>query len=350
MIKVLVVGAGFSGCTVARVLADAGIKVTVIDKKDHIGGHAFDFVNPAGIRVHKYGPHIFHTSNDKVVRFLSAFTKWIDYKHRVKAMLSSGQLVTLPVNAETSAIVGKDNVIDIFFRPYTKKMWGMDLEQLDPNILSRVPIREDMNELYFPNDSFQAMPKGGYAALFNEMLNHSNIFVQLNTPFVKGQESSFHHTFNSMPIDEFFDYQFGELPYRSIKFHHINLPLPKLFDVSVVNFTDTGPYTRVTEWKNFPEHGVNSGLTSITFEEPCDYKENNLERYYPVKDLNGTNAGIYRAYKEQVPANITFIGRCGLYVYLDMHQAISSAMTTANRFLQSRGVHAPDLMGCEPGV
>jgi UDP-galactopyranose mutase len=332
--NILVVGAGFSGATVARQLAEAGHKVTVIDKKDHLGGHAYDFVNASGIRVHKYGPHIFHTSNQKVVDFLTRFTEWVDYKHKVKAMLANGRLVTLPVNAETSAVVGPDRVLDTFFRPYTRKMWGVELEELDKDVLKRVPVRSDMNEFYFPNDSFQAMPKHGYTKLFEALLSHANIQVNLNTPYSHDLSREYLHTFNSMPIDEYFGFQLGELPYRSIKFHHFSLPVPKLFEVSVVNFTDDGPYTRITEWKNFPNHGLSEGISSFTLEEPCDYKVNNMERYYPVKDLRGESSGIYKAYAKLCPANVTFIGRCGLYVYLDMHQAVSSAMAIASNFLR----------------
>jgi UDP-galactopyranose mutase len=331
--RILVVGAGFSGATVARVLAEAGFEVLVIDKKDHLGGHAYDFVNAAGIRVHKYGPHIFHTSNQKVVDFLSQFTTWVDYKHRVKALLPTGQLVTLPVNNETSAIVGKENVVDTFFRPYTKKMWGLAIEELDPGILSRVPIREDDNELYFPNDSFQAMPEHGYARLFEAMLDHKNITIALGAPFSDSLACEYLHTFNSMPIDEYFEFQHGELPYRSIKFHHFNLPTTKLLPVATMNFTDSGPYTRITEWKNFPNHGTHEGLTSLTLEEPCDYRDNLKERYYPVKDVRGETGGLYKRYVQDIPADMTFIGRCGLYVYLDMHQAVSSAMAIAKDFI-----------------
>ena len=183
--SVLIVGAGFSGATIARILADEGFEVHVIESRDHLAGNAYDFVNEHQIRIHKYGPHLFHTSNKEVVNFLSRFTEWIPYHHKVKAMLGDGRLVTLPVNKETIAIVGKENLLDIFFRPYTKKMWGMSLEEIDPDIINRVPIRDDMNELYFPSDLFQALPSNGYTQLVAKMLDHPLIKVSLNTSFDK---------------------------------------------------------------------------------------------------------------------------------------------------------------------
>lgn len=333
--QILIVGAGFSGATVSRLLAESGYLVTVIDQRNHIAGNAYDKVNDLGVRVHHYGPHIFHTSNEKVFEFLSRFTSWIPYQHKVKAMLASGELVTLPANLETAAKVGPENILDTFYRPYTRKMWGVDIEQLDPEIINRVPVRQDMNELYFPSDTFQYLPEQGYSVLIGRMLDHPNITVQLSTKYCKLMDDNFNHVFNSMSIDEYFEYDLGVLPYRSIKFHTFTIPVPKLFPVSTVNFTHSDRYTRVTEWKNFPNHGCHPSCTTITIEEPCDFVDNHLERYYPIKDVSGENRSLYKMYKERVPANHTFIGRCGLYAYLDMDQAVSSALHTANNFLGS---------------
>ena len=332
--RILVVGAGFSGAVVARECASAGHLVKVIDKRNHIGGNAYDYIDENGIRIHKYGPHLFHTNNKKVVQWLSQFTEWVPYQHKVKAQLSDGTYVTLPVNKETKEIVGEENVLDIFFRPYTKKMWGKSLDELDPSIINRVPIRDDDNELYFPNDEYQMMPKNGYTEIFKNILNHSNIEVECNVEFHQSMEEEYDYVFNSMPIDMYFNYDYGELPYRSIKFHNIVLQQPKVLPTATVNFTHDGPYTRVTEWKNIPAHGENDYTTVLTYEEPCDYKDNDYERYYPVKDIEGTNRETYKKYKERVNEDkMTFIGRCGMYVYVDMHQAISSALATARRFL-----------------
>ena len=333
MRPVLIVGAGFSGSTVARVLAEAGYLVKVIDRRPHLAGNAFDELDGYGIRFHRYGPHLFHTSNTKVIDFLSRFTEWIPYKHKVKALLSDGKYVTLPVNRETVDIVGHINVVDILYRPYTRKMWNISLEELDPTILQRIPMRDDMNDYYFPNDKFQALPVKGYTCLVENILNHPNIEVSLSTPFDKKIEADFCHIFNSMSIDEYSDYCFGILPYRSIKFHHSSVPVPRLFPVATVNFTHEEPFTRVTEWKHLPGHGKNLAWTSITVEEPCDFKDNNYERYYPVKDLEGVNRLLFQAYQEITPLHMTFIGRCGLYSYLDMHQAINSSLAIAHQFL-----------------
>jgi UDP-galactopyranose mutase len=323
--KYLIVGAGFSGATIARELAEDGHTIHIIDKRHHIAGNAYDDVM-FGIRYHKYGPHLFHTKNEKVYNYLSKFTTWIPYQHKVKAQLADGRYVTLPVNRETKNIVGEDNVLDIFFRPYTRKMWGMELEDLDPSIINRVPIRNDDNELYFPNDTYQYMPSDGYTKLIANMLDHSNISVELDRDFERSMEDNYDHVFNAMPIDEYYEFIHGELPYRSIKFHEKIIPMPKVLPTATVNFTTESPYTRVTEWKNIPGHGTNDILTLLTFEEPCDYKDNHMQRYYPVKDMSGKNREIYEKYKSIPNSKVTFIGRCGQYVYIDMDQAVNSAL------------------------
>jgi UDP-galactopyranose mutase len=333
--RVLVVGAGLTGAVIARELADSGLYVDVIEARDHIGGNAYDFVNEHGIRVHRYGPHLFHTSNLQVVDWLSRFTEWTPYQHRVKAQLLDGRYVTLPVNAETASIVGKDHIIDTFYRPYTRKMWGMELEQLDPGIISRVPIRDDLNELYFPNDSFQALPTHGYTRIFERIFEHERIRVHLKTRYSPGLEKGYLHCFNSMPIDEFFGFSLGELPYRSIKFHTVTLGMNRVLPTATVNFTHDGPHTRVTEWKQLPGHGQNACQTTLTFEEPCDFRENSRERYYPVKDLQGVNRSLYLKYRNLTSPTMTFVGRCGLYAYLDMHQAVSHALSIADQTICS---------------
>ena len=331
--KILVVGAGFAGATVAYELIKDGHDVVVMDERGHIGGNAYDYTNEHGIRIHRYGPHIFHTSNKKVYDWVTQFGDWVEYKHKVKAQLADGQYVTLPVNRHTKEIVGEDNIIDTFYRPYTKKMWGKELEELDPSITKRIPIRDDDNQLYFPNAKYQVMPKHGYTEIFNEIL--SEIPVHLNCSFKKEMEDDFDHVFSSMPIDVYYDYRFGELPYRSLKFYNIDLPMVRSLPTTVVNFTNDSPYTRITEWKNFPEHGSNDKLTTLTYEEPCDYRDNYYERYYPVKDINGENQKIYKTYKDIENPTVTFIGRCGMYVYIDMDQAINSSLATVTRFKES---------------
>jgi UDP-galactopyranose mutase len=333
--RILIVGAGFSGAVIARELAESGFIIHIIDKRDHIGGNAFDYKNEFDIRVHKYGPHLFHTNNESVFNWLSKYTEWVEYRHKVKAMLSDGRLVTLPINNETTEIVGENNLVDTFIRPYSEKMWGLKLEELDPQILNRVPRRFDDNELYFPEDKFQFMPKDGYTQLFENILNHPNIEIKLNYPFEKSLVNDYNFIFNSMPIDEYFDYSFGYLPYRSIKFKSVNLPAERIFPVAVVNFTHNGPFTRIVEWKNIPNQQNQQNIFStLTYEEPCDFRENNMERFYPVKDILGENRRLYEEYKKLVPENMEFIGRLGLYSYIDMHQCVNSALITAKLFIK----------------
>ena len=336
--NILVVGAGLSGSVVSRELAEAGYNVTIIDKREHIGGNCYDYTNEYGIRIHKYGPHIIHTNNKEVIDWLAKYVEFVDYQHKVKAVLDDGRYVTLPVNKETKDIVGEENVLDIFVRPYNKKMWNKTLEEMDMSIVQRVAIRDDMNDLYFPNDKYQYLPKGGYTKMFENILNHSNIEVKIGTEYNKSMNDSFDFVFNCMPIDEYFDFCHGELPYRSMKFHTVTLPSPKLLPTAAINFTNDGPYTRMSEWKNFPDHGENKVFTTLTYEEPCDYHDNNMERYYPVKDLEGKNRELYKRYKDMTPDNMQFIGRCGMYVYIDMHQAISSSLTTAKEFINHENV------------
>ena len=324
--NILVVGTGFSGSVIARELADKGYNVTIIDRRSHIGGNCFDeMVN--GVRVHKYGPHLFHTNNSKVVDWLSKFTEWVDYKHKVKAYYN-GEFLTLPPNHCTQEILG-NKLFDVLYAPYTLKMWGT--LEVDKKILDRVKVRDDDNELYFPNDLYQYLPKDGYTKVFENILDHPNITVQLNTVYDKAQESHYDRVFNSMAIDEYYDYCYGELPYRSIKFHHtdtIDFKMP----TAVVNFTDDSKFTRVTNWSMLPSHG--SGEL-YTLEEPCDYKENNYERYYPVKDVDSINKVVYNKYKSIHNNKVTFIGRCGLYTYLDMDMAIASSLSIVSQFLKS---------------
>ena len=325
MNKFLVVGAGLSGLTIARELADAGHKVTIIEKRKHVAGNAYDYVNEHGIRVHKYGPHLFHTNNKTVFDYLSRFTEWVPYEHRVKALLSDGSYVPFPPNRLTKSIV--EDPVETFYRPYTKKMWGKELEEVNPAILQRVPGRDDDEDRYFPNDEFQFMPKLGYTEMCMNMCSHENIRLELGSSFLKRDEHFFDHVFNSMPIDEYYNNKYGELEYRSIKFHTTTIPVPSLLPTTTVNFTHDGPYTRITEWKKIPMHGDNQYCTTVTAEEPCDYKQNFMERYYPVNDL--INKDRYLKYKAIDNSKTTFIGRCGQYVYIDMHQAVNSALRLA---------------------
>lgn len=375
----LVVGAGFAGACYARVLAEAGVRVKVIDSRDHIGGNAFDFVDDNGIRRHRYGPHLFHTSNGRVAAWLQEFSEWTPYEHRVRVRLESNQHLPLPVNLETINAVFSQHftladqarahldrlaiktdkprnsaeylysrigvtLTDLIFRPYTRKMWAMDLEQMDAAVVKRIPIRFDLEDRYFPDDRYQMMPTHGYSALFANILDHDNILVQVGTRFDKAMERDYRHVFNSMPIDEYYDYDLGELPYRSIRFHQRTESVKADQSWTVTNYTDDSKLTRETSWYLLPNHVVrDTGRYTVTQEEPCDYRDNQMERYYPVKTADGRYDKVYAQYKARAAANprLTFIGRCGTYQYLDMHQVINQSLLGAEDWLSAQRIPAP---------
>ncbi len=373
--RILIVGAGFAGAVHARTLAEAGYRVEVIDRRPHIAGNAYDEIDANGNRVHRYGPHLFHTNNETVVAWLKRFGAFTDYAHKVEALIDDGRFVPLPVNRRTIEAVFdtkladasaaerflKEQAVpieapanaaehlnsqigqrltDLFFRPYTKKMWAMDLEDMSAAVVQRIPIRTDDEDHYFPNDKFQMLPDEGYTAIFESILDHDNISVRLSTEFDKAMLADYDHCFNSMPIDEYYDEAFGPLPYRSIRFHHDTRPANAEFGTAAtINFTDSGPITRETDWGRLPGHRVaDAGPNkTVTREEPCDYRDNDLERYYPVKTSDGRYDKVYQQYKTLADreGGITFIGRCGTYQYLDMHQVINQSLASAERFLRA---------------
>lgn len=369
------VGAGFAGAVHARVLAEAGYSVQVIDKRPHIAGNAYDEVNENGLRVHRYGPHLFHTNNERVVEWLRQFATFLPYAHKVQALIPGDRFVPLPVNRRTietvfdtsladeaavraflarqaipneapanaadylNAQIGR-TLTDLFFRPYTKKMWGYDLEEMAAAVVQRIPIRMDDEDRYFPNDRFQILPERGYTHLFEAILDHPAIRVHLGVAFDRTMLDGFDHCFNSMPIDEYFEERLGPLPYRSIRFHHDDRAVDdERGDAPTINFTDSGPITRETDWGRLPLHRVAAApRKTVTREEPCDYRDNALERYYPVKTSDGRYDAIYKRYKAlaEKEGSISFIGRCGTYQYLDMHQVINQSLISAQEFVAAR--------------
>jgi UDP-galactopyranose mutase len=373
---ILIVGAGFAGSTYARELAEHGFRVDVIDKRPHIGGNAYDEVAPSGVRIHKYGPHLFHTNNEEVVAWLARFGDFVRYEHRVQAELADGRYVPLPINRRTiNTVFGVDlknefdaraflakhavanpapanaadylyanigrTLTELLFRPYTLKMWARDLEDLDAAAVKRIPVRYDDEDRYFPTDRFQILPRSGYAGVFERILDHPNIKVGLSQPFDPSLERGYFQCFNSMPIDEYFNEEFGPLPYRSIRFHREDVPVAYFKGgATVTNFTDSGRWTRETDWSLMPNHRVNeTPLKTVTREEPCDYRDNDMERYYPVKTSDGRVDGIFQSYKslaESTP-HMSFIGRCGTYQYLDMHQVINQSLLGVRRWLRHNG-------------
>lgn len=374
MSQILIVGAGLAGAVHARVLAENGHDVTVIDRRAHIAGNCHDEVDDSGVRYHRYGPHLFHTSNMRVVDWLSRFTEWLPYEHRVKVLLPDGRLVPMPVNLETvNAVLGTQletpddvaealaaraipcsepanaeqflfaklgrELTDLFYRPYTRKMWEMDLSETSADVVRRLQIRTDLEDRYFPADSFQALPAHGYTAMFERIFDHPRIEVRLETAFSDELAAEFDSCFNSMPIDEYFDFAFGELPYRSIRFHRSRVPRDTCPQAATVNYTDTSGYTRETWWHMLPGHDLAGGPDVLrTVEEPCDYRDNDLERFYPVKTSDGRYDALYAQYAAQPArhADMIFIGRCGTYQYLDMHQVINQSLQGVEKWLAAR--------------
>lgn len=370
--RILVVGAGFAGAVYARTLADAGHKVSVIDKRPHIGGNAYDFVDTNGVRVHLYGPHLLHTKLQRVIEWLTRFGSFIPYEHKVRALLPNGKLAPMPVNLDTvNAVFGTSyntaedveahlarvalqipeprnaaeylqshigtELTDLFFRPYTKKMWGFELEEMAPAVVKRIQLRTDRVDTYFASDETQMLPRDGYTALFEKIFDHPDIELRLQTVFVHGMQQAFGFCFNAMPIDEYFRYTLGDLPYRSIRFHTRTEADSAPWEAPVTNFTDAGPYTRETNWDALPRHRVEAtGRRTITKEEPCDYQDNNMERYYPVKTADGRYQALYEKYRALAEAepDMEFIGRCGTYQYLDMDQVINQSLAGAERWLK----------------
>jgi UDP-galactopyranose mutase len=369
----LIVGAGFAGSVIAeRLAAGLGKKVLLIDRREHIGGNAYDHLDDAGVMVHRYGPHIFHTNAQRIVDYLSQFTEWRPYEHRVLARVDE-HLVTIPINLTTlntlyglsmtseeaevflaeraepvSTIRTSEDVVinqigrelyEKFFRGYTRKQWGLDPSDLDKSVTSRIPTRTNEDDRYF-TDTFQMMPRDGYTHMFARMLDHPNIDILLDTDFKAVRESIAHrHLIYCGPIDEYYDFRFGRLPYRSLRFQHETVQQAEFQPVAVVNFPDQSvPYTRITEYKHLT--GQTHPLTSISYEFPCD----DGDPYYPVP--RPENAELYKRYKALADetANVTFLGRLGTYKYYNMDQVVGQALALYQRIEEGHAV-APEAAG-----
>jgi len=258
-------------------------------------------------------------------------------EEEVKAFLEKiREPITDPANARDylHSVYGQE-LTELFFGRYTYKMWGLDLSEMPISVVSRLPIRYGDDPHYF-NDEYQMMPAKGYLSLFEKLLDHPSIDVRLGVAFDQTMEQEYAHVFNSMPIDDYFGNEFGPLPYRSIKFDH-RFDEPFEEDVPTVNFTDTGLYTRKTAWALYPGCEGEIGR-HVTYEIPCSYEDNNLERYYPIKTVDGWPQRRYKQYEElaKKQKHMTFIGRCGQYVYYDMHQVVANSLTIAKRFIESK--------------
>ena len=364
----LVVGAGFAGSVISERLASQhGARVLLIDRRGHVGGNAYDEKNAAGILYHKYGPHIFHTNSQQVVDYLSQFTRWRPYEHRVLARVRN-KLVPIPINRTTlnklfeldlrtedeaaaylaqraepvdEIRTSEDVVInavgrelyELFFRGYTRKQWGLDPSELDKQVTSRIPTRTNTDDRYF-TDSFQAMPLHGYTAMFERMLDHPLIERSLGTDFRdlrKDASALADHIVYTGPIDEYFDHRFGKLPYRSLRFEHRSLDQKRFQPVAVVNYPDPEvPYTRISEYKHLT--GQQAPNTTITYEYPSAEGD----PYYPIP--REENQALYKRYEALADAtsNVTFVGRLATYRYYNMDQIVGQALATFRRMDDKR--------------
>jgi UDP-galactopyranose mutase len=355
----LIVGAGFAGSVLAERLArELGLRVLIVDKRPHIGGNAYDRYDEHGLLIHPYGPHIFHTNSAEIFDYLSRFTAWRAYQHRVLASVD-GQLVPLPINLDTvnrlyglnlnsfemeqwlesvaekrDRIATSEDVVvnkvgrdlyNKFFRGYTRKQWGLDPSELDASVTARVPTRTNRDDRYFA-DTFQAMPLHGYTRMFERMLDQPRINIMLNTDYRDVVEVvPWTHMIYTGPIDAFFNYRYGRLPYRSLRFEHRTLPQERFQAVGTVNYPNDYGYTRISEFKHIT--GQEHRSTSVVYEYPCEEGD----PYYPVP--RPENAALYRRYEAEAEGldNVTFVGRLATYKYYNMDQVVGQALATFKR-------------------
>ena len=351
----LIVGAGFAGSVCARQLAEAGKTVLLIDKRPHIGGNAFDKRDEHGVLIHPYGPHIFHTNAKRVFEYLSRFTTWRFYEHRVLAQVGAQQ-VPIPINRTTlNQLYGLDldeagaatflenareprdpiktsedvvlnsvgrDLCDKFFAGYTRKQWGLELAELSAGVAARIPTRTNDDDRYF-TDTIQFMPAEGYTRMFERMLDHHNIAIHLGVDYEDLKQSqTYGHTVYTGPVDSYYGYRFGKLPYRSLRFEHQHLPNTAQFQtVGTVNYPNVHEYTRITEFAHLT--GEHQSGTSIVREYPTAEGD----PYYPIPRPD--NEALFKKYDElaQTEPNTTFVGRLAQYKYYNMDQVVGAALT-----------------------
>ncbi|HEX2010596.1 MAG TPA: UDP-galactopyranose mutase [Roseateles sp.] len=358
----LVVGAGFAGSVIARVLAEAGRRVHLVERRAHIGGNAYDELDAHGVLVHRYGPHIFHTNSQRVFDFLSRFTAWRPYEHRVLAELEDGRQLPIPINRRTinelyglqldeqgvrehlervrqprAPLRSSEDVVldsvgpslcDTFFRGYTRKQWGLDLAELSAGVAARIPTRCNDDDRYF-GDAIQCMPAEGYTRLFERMLDHPGIGLRLGCDFQALRRHYEHaHVVYTGPIDAYFDHCYGPLPYRSLAFEHEHLPGTERHQaVGTVNYPNTQAYTRITEFRHLT--GQPHTGTSIVRE----YPRADGDPYYPIP--RPENEALYQRYAALAAQtrNVSFVGRLAQYRYYNMDQIVAAALKAAEELL-----------------
>jgi UDP-galactopyranose mutase len=359
MFDYLIVGAGFAGSVMAERLAQSGSRVLLCDKRPHIGGNAYDHYDQAGILVHKYGPHIFHTGCKRIFDYLSRFTQWRPYEHKVKASVDH-KLVPFPINVDTvnelyglklneeqtkeyfatvaEAVAGAPRTSETavtskigrdlyrkFFQNYTRKQWGLDPSELDASVAARVPARTNHDDRYF-TDEFQAMPLRGFTHMFENMLDHPRISILLNTDYKEIlKEVSAQQIIFTGPVDEFFGFRYGKLPYRSLEFRFETRDQERYQSAAVINYPNDHAYTRVTEFKYLT--GQVHPKTSLVYE----YPRAEGDPYYPIP--RPENAATFAQYKQLADAtpNVHFVGRLATYRYYNMDQVVGQALALFER-------------------
>ncbi len=364
MFDYLIVGAGFAGSVLAERLASQGKKILILDKRDHIAGNAYDYYNEDGILIHKYGPHIFHTNSKDVFEYLSKFTQWRPYEHKVLASVD-GQLVPIPINLNTinqlyglnlnssqvedffaskaedvsggvktseDVVVSKvgRELYEKFFRGYTRKQWDLDPSELDASVTARVPTRTNKDDRYF-TDTYQAMPLHGYTAMFRKMLSHPNIKLMLNTDYKEVIDIIPHkRLIYSGPIDKFFDYCYGKLPYRSLEFKFATIDSEYFQSTGTINYPNEQMFTRITDFKYLT--GQTHPKTAIVYEFP----KAEGDPYYPVP--RPENAEIYKKYQQltETEPDTYFVGRLATYKYYNMDQVVAQALTTFKKIMKEQ--------------
>jgi UDP-galactopyranose mutase len=364
----LIVGAGFAGSVIAERLATvAGKSVLLVDRRPHIGGNAFDHYNEHGILVHRYGPHIFHTNSLEVFEYLSQFTEWRPYEHHVLASVD-GQLLPMPINLDTlnrlyglnmnsfeaakflaslaeprAQLKTSEDVVvsrigrelyEKFFRNYTRKQWNMDPSELAAAVAARVPVRTNRDNRYF-TDTYQAMPLHGYTRMFENMLDHPRIKILLNADFRELQRDiPYRNLIYTGPVDEFFDFRYGKLPYRSLQFKHETMHREVFQPEAVVNYPNEHAYTRITEFKYLT--GQEHPKTSIVYE----YPQADGDPYYPIPRTE--NEVLYKRYKTlaEQTTGVHFVGRLATYKYYNMDQVVAQSLALFKRLRSEKGLDA----------
>ncbi|MEF9956750.1 MAG: UDP-galactopyranose mutase [Acinetobacter sp.] len=363
--NVLIIGAGFAGSVVAREMAEAGHQVQVVDRRAHIAGNAYDVKDEYGILIHQYGPHIFHTNSERIFNYLSKFTEWRAYEHKVRGVVE-GKEYPFPINRDTlnqlydlkldeqgaadffekvrepkAQVKSSEDVVlnsvgrdlyEKFFLNYTKKQWGLDPSELKAGVAARIPTRTNSDDRYF-TDTFQAMPLHGYTVMFENLLNHPNIKVQLATDYKDWlkQDNLYDHVVYTGCIDEFYDFKFGKLPYRSLRFEHEHLAnTEKYQSVGTVNYPNDFDFTRITEFKHLT--GQQHPATSIVREYPTAEGD----PYYPIpRDENEALLKKYKALADE-EQNVTFVGRLAEYRYYNMDQVVGAALNAVDKILERK--------------